>query len=245
MALTNERTKYFHQSWGPIRTVRNQVIKAGVKLFHGGLSMAVGGVGNKLLSGASLAALATTIAGADANGGLVVRARQPSVRVQLLGGVSKSLGVNVVFGATIDVVIQQATDGGGVTTNTALEAANAVRAHALANSLVAIKHTGTGAGLTATAAAGAVAHIAFLGAAAQTYDASAALADKTLDLPDGIFEQGTYLCLGASGDEPSMPGALVGLADCTCKKTLDPLDFVAPMVGFEGSAFYVDISQAR
>lgn len=220
-------------------------VKAAKVLYLGGVAMEVDGVAEPVLSGSSLVAVCTTIAGADANGGVVLRARKRGVTVQFAGGTSKTLGVtSITYGATIAILIQQGTDGTPVVTNTAEQMCNLIRGHAELNKLLACKATGTGAGLTATAAATAIKHLSILGVPTERYTAPAG---AVLDLRSSdVFDIGCLAMAGASGAVPTVLNSLAYLVDdAQVKSTADPLDFAVVVKHIEDGRIFVDLCEAQ
>lgn len=220
---------------------------ASKKAFLGSVCMQVAGIAMPLLGGASLVALCTTIAGADANGGVVLRSRQAGVTVQLAGGNDKVLGVtSITYGAsTIAVLIQQGTDNGGAVTTTAAQMCNLIRSHTELSKLLACKPTGTGAGLTATAGATAIAHLEVLGVPERQIDNAANGSALTL-LPSMVFHVGKWGMAAVSGEAPTIFGSSVFLAnDAEISKAADPLNFRVPLVAIENGFYFVDLGNAE
>lgn len=236
---TTESLTLWYQSQGPTLTKHATSLDTAKKIYKGATSINVGGVMHPLVSGASLKALATTFIGADGNGGLVVYSKQANVRLQILGGTSKTLGVDITLANTgfVDVLLQQTTDGGGLTTSTAAQAVAALRAHPIVMSLLAVAATGTGAGLTATAAATAVPMISTMGLADDTYDNAAGVAPLTIS-PFMSFGAGTYRCYPNSGETftAAQIGSKVALLNDT-KTVSATLDF------FNLTGTLVDVDQ--
>jgi hypothetical protein len=214
-------------------------LAASTTIKKGALAILAGGVVTPLVSGTALNTLCTTIAGADGNGGLVFRSEESNVRVALLAGATKTLGVTVSFANAgfVDVIVQQGTDGGGLVTSTAALTVQAIRSSGLANELLHVIYTGTGAGLTATTSATAINKLVLLGAADETY------ANTTVSVLTGnmTFYIGTFgLCIGKTGDVPGVAniGAHVTLVDdsFTVAATLDPMAFTGKLedIDFRG-----------
>jgi len=225
-AATNEMVVQWKGVAG--HSVSAGTLKAGTVVFKGVMAMMIAGV---VYNAGDPTSLLTAIAGADANGGLKVWARQSNVRLQIAGGTSKALGVTVTFANAgyIDVVLQQATDGGGLTTSTAAAAAEALRAHGLARRLIRVAYTGTGAGLTATTAATAVPVLRLLGWSSKTYGDAASVADQAIEME---FKTGIALA-AAAADAPTRAqlGSKVRVADnLTVGSVLGPLDPAACLI---------------
>lgn len=186
---------------------RGFTILAQKKIYKGALAMMVNGKLQPLVSGTALKAVSLTIAGADANGGLVVYSKQTNVRVQLLAGNSKTLGVTVSLAnaGIVDVIIQQGTDNAGATTSTASQTVDLIRASALVSKLISVAATGTGAGLTATAGPATAPFITLMGMAMETVDNAASGTDLSYEL---VCTAGIICCNGKSGDVPT--NAMIG-----------------------------------
>lgn len=215
------------------------------RIYLGALAMAVDGVAQPVVSGASMAALCTLIAGADANGGVYLSARDGNVRVEFLtGGNNRTFGIIVAYGSTTDISIQLDTDGGGVATTTAKTLCDKLRAHAEANRYLRCKPQGTGASATAAAAIGAVKHICLLGAnQQQQLDNSDGVADLAL-LPSHCFAVGTYGVLAAANNAPTVNGEGWLSDDFTVTKVDDPLAFRVPVRHTDKGLYFVDLQEA-
>lgn len=237
-AATNEMVVQWKGTAG--HSVSQGTLKAGTVLFKGVMAMMIAGV---VYNAGDPTSLLTAIAGADANGGLKVWARQSNVRLQIVGGTSKALGVTVSYANAgyIDVVLQQATDGGGLTTSTAAAAAEALRAHGLARRLIRVAYTGTGAGLTATTTATTVPVLRLLGWSSKTYGDAASVADQAIEME---FKTGIALAAPAA-DAPTRAqlGSHVRVADnITAGSVLGPLDPSAQLVDVDsGGNPYIKI----
>lgn len=250
-ALAQDRLiRKYYQSAGPVAQRRpyasSSNFAASKTAYVGALMMAVAGVAEPLLSGAGLVAKCTTIAGADANGGVVLRSRQPNVTVQFAGGLTKTLAVtSITYGATTAILIQQGTDGAGAVTNTAEQMCNLIRGNGELNKLLACEATGTGAGLTATAAATAIAHLEVLGVSPERLETVISGAAMTLR-PSIAFDVGPYGMLAVSASEPTKTGSYVSLVnDNEISVATDGLDFHAPLIAIENALYFVDLAQAR
>lgn len=243
----NELTVLWYQSSGGF-TRRATSLAANTNIFRGSLAISVNGVATSLVSGTALNALSTTIAGADANGGLVFRSNQANVRVTTHGGTSQALGVFVSFANAgfVDIIIQQSTDGGGVVTSTAANVANAIRQHGLADELVHVVTTGTGAGLTVTTGTTAINQLVLLGAADETY---INLTGSAIPRNMG-FKMGKLRTVGLTGDVPVATniGGLVTLVDdsYTIAATLDPMAFTARLIDIDFATVpYVNLCEGE
>lgn len=118
------------------------------------------------------------VAGADANGGFRVIAKEPNVSFQVANGANTVVTVVNLTGLTLKVVLLT----GSVAYLTAAEAVQAVQANAEANKLVDLTYTGTGAGLIEVAPATSVPWVRILGVAGGEFDATDVTgADTALD----------------------------------------------------------------
>jgi len=116
------------------------------------------------------------VAGADANGGFRVIAKEPNVKLQIANGATTSVTVTQ---STIFKVILLTAD---VATVTAAVALQALLGNDQAGELIDAHYTGTGAGLIAVFAASQAPFIRLLGVAAGEFDASDVTgADTALD----------------------------------------------------------------
>lgn len=106
------------------------------------------------------------VAGADANGGFRVIAKQPNVKFQVANGAAPL--VTVTESTIYKIVLLTAP----VASATAAECVQYVTANAEANKLIDLTYTGTGAGLIAVAAATLAPWVRVLGLFAGEYDAS-------------------------------------------------------------------------
>lgn len=219
---------------------------AGKIAYLGSMNLFADGVAQPVVSGAPLVALCTTIPGADVNGGVVLRARDPNVTVQFAAGASKTLSVtSITYGASIAILIQQGTDGGAATTNTAAQMCNLIRSNAETDRLLACAPTGNGSGLTATAAATPIAHIAMGGVPERQINNSDSVTVLQLR-PSIVFNRGIW---GVQGDPTTPPTLLNGNAylvdDQTVSGTADPLALRAPLRQFDDGIFYIDLCEAQ
>lgn len=197
-------------------TLDGVTLPAGVVLWQGSFVMLIG---NKLypydaaMLSATLPTKFTSIPGADANGGFVVYSKQQNVFIQLVGGISKTLGVTVVYATnTVTFVVQLGTDGAGVVTSTAQAVVDAIAAHGTASKYLRIGATGTGLGLPVVTAPTAITKAILVGFAQDTIDNSKSLVDVTgrYQFSVGIGE------VQNSATDPVdklMVGGMVALAD--------------------------------
>lgn len=223
-------------------TVHAGSLATGKKIWGGSVAMLVDTVVTPLVSGSALVALSTTIPGADANGDIAAYSGQQNVRMQFLAGVSKVFGVTVSFANAgfVDVIVQLATDNGGVVTSTANDVVAGIRAHALASSLLSVFAKGTGASLAAVAAATAIVKITVLGLAASTYDNAAGVAPLTIPMS---FVWAYANCAAKVGDAPNINqigGKLLLVDDIgTVAATLDGFSLTGTLIDIaeDGTSF--------
>ena len=246
--ITSElRTAFGGWNGTPSATITQDgaILPAGVVLWKGSFVMLVG---NKLypfeaaMNTAALPTKFTSIAGADANGGFVVYSKQQNVSIQLVGGVSKTLGVTISYAAnTVTVVVQLGTDGGGAVTSTAQAVVDAILAHATASRLIRIGATGTGLGLPVVTAATAVVKVVLLGFSQKTLDNSSGVTDVVgrYQFSTGIGE------VQNSATDPidrTMVGGLVALADNgAVKATLGALTYDVRLIDVSDGLRYVNV----
>lgn len=242
MPATNEMITEFQGQ--PRRTVAMGTLASALKSWKGSLGIHLGGVVRPLVAGATLAALLTTIPGADANGGVTLRALRPGVTVALSGGTSTSLGLtSITFGAnTVAVVIQLAADNAAAITTTAAALVAFIRSHAFLNQILLCQATGTGAGLCAAASTTAITFGAVLGWAEGTYGDPAAQSNQTVPM---LFQQGAArVSVGSPAPTAAAMGGPVGLGDDLGAVTLapGPLDFTATLSNIDSrGAVYVAV----
>lgn len=242
MAATNEMITEFQGL--PRRTVAMGTLATGVKIWKGAQALHLGGVVRPVVSGATLAALCTTIPGADANGGVTLRALRQALRVVFLGGTSKTLSLDsFTFGAsTLDLNIQLATDNAGTVTTTATALVNFIRSHAFLNQCLVAQATGTGAGLSAVATATAIVYGGLLGAAADTYDNAAGNANLAIPM---LFQQGAMrVATGSPAPTAASIGGQVLMGEDLGSVTTvpGPLDFTAELTNIDSrGAVYVRV----
>lgn len=187
MALTEQRRISFSGSYnglpGLASVVRATKYKRGwVMVGHGTRMMGypTGGFDNATAStgGGPLA-----VAGADADGGLRVIAKEPNVKLQVANGASAI--VTVTNSTTFKLIFLTAP----VATATAADAVQYLLGNADAAKLIAVTYTGTGAGLIAAAAATEVPFVRLLGVAAGEYDASDTTgSDPTVDIYEHLAQ---------------------------------------------------------
>lgn len=204
MATTNEITTVFNSL--NAKEVHLYNLGAGQKILKGTIGISVNGV--VYVPGSQFSQYLSA-PGADGNGGLLVWTPQANVRYsQLTGGVNKTLGVSVSYGVNvIDVIVQLATDGAGVSTSTANAVVAAVSAHATAATLVRLLPTGSGNGLASAFAAAAVPVVFIAGVALNTYDNSAS--PSAINGFDMSFHKGDSIMLATlSSDAPT--SAMIG-----------------------------------
>ena len=231
----------------PGRSVSASSLATGKKLYKGTLGMHVAGVVQPLLSGASLAALLTTIPGAaaGANAGVTFRPSKVNVRVSHAGGTSQSLRViSSTFGATyVDVAIGLATDNADAVTTTAAAYVAFWRSHAFLNSLSQVLATGDGTGLCATASVTALTFASVLGWSSDTYDNAAGGSPLPVAMS---FNQGAArVANGTPAVTAAMIGSQVALTDdITVDAAIGALDFTGLLVDVDSQgAVYVQVGQ--
>ena len=240
MAASNEYSIQWKGSAGPGRSC-GTLLQA-KKVLKGALAMAVNGVAQPLLSGSNLIAKCLTVAGADADGGVVLRALRRGVRIVFAGGQSKSLGVSVAVGANTDVTVQLATDNASAVTSTAADVVGAIRGHAMANSLLVAQATGTGAGLAAAVAATAVPFIMVLGWASKSYGDAGSGSDQSIEM---LFYTGTAQLAPKANDAPVRAG-IGGPCwledDITCRATPVAIDLTATLADVDSAGYpYIEV----
>lgn len=198
MATTNEMTTVFQGL--EIKEVHLSSIGQSQKILKGTLAISVGGV-------AYVAGNHTSqylqVPGADANGALLVWTPQANVRYsQITGGINRTLGVSVVYSASVvDVIVQLATDGAAASTSTAQDVVNAIMAHGTASTLVRPIAQGTGLGLAGALVAALVPVVFVAGVAMNTYDNASVAAVTGISM---VFHRGGGIMLnGLSADAPT------------------------------------------
>lgn len=235
MSLTGDITPYWHQGIGPVRHNRAFTLLASVTLWRGAVAMQVDGKAQKPVTGTAMAAKCLLAAGADANGGSYMSARQNKVRVKVTSAAAEK--IVIAWGATIDIDVQY-NNG----TSTAATIAQLVAGHSVASRLLRWKAQGTGASSPAAQAFTAVPYISLLGVGADRYENAANVTDLTLAAPDGFFGVGIYRM--STEDAPALPSVVAFSDESLIKQTIDPLDILAPCVGIEGTSYYIDLAAA-
>ena len=238
MATTNEMTTVFQGL--EIKEVHLYTIGTSQKILKGTLAVSVNGV-------AYVAGNHTSqylqVPGVDANGALLVWAPQANVRYsQITGGLNKTLGVSVVYSASfIDVIVQLATDGAGVSTSTAQAVVNAIMAHGTASTLVRPIAQGTGLGLASAFVAALVPVVFIAGVALNTYENTTPAA---ITFPAMVFHRGGGIMLaGLSADAPTsaMIGSRMAIVDnITVRATVGFADLTVVLrdITPEGKTFF-------
>lgn len=238
MATTNEMTTAFQGL--EIKEVHLSSIGTSQKILKGTLAVSVNGV-------AYVAGNHTSqylqVPGADANGALLVWTPQANVRYsQITGGINRSLGVSVVYSASvIDVIVQLATDGAGVSTSTAQAVVNAIMAHASASYLVRAIAQGTGLGLASAFTAVLMPVVFVAGISLNTYD-NASVAAVT-GVPMVFHRGGGIMLAGLSADAPTsaMIGSRMAIVDnITVRATVGFADLTVVLrdITPEGKTFF-------
>lgn len=234
MALSNEIAVTFKGGPGISRTAAT--LATAKRVLKGALSMLVAG---KVYPVGSLTALALSLAGADANGGILVWSPQHRVRIALTGGTSQTLALtSITYGAsTIDISIKLSTDNADAVTTTGAVLAAFIRNHGLLSQILRVAARGTGASICAVASITAVPQVKLLGWAAKTYDNSAGGSDLAVEME---FKTGVAQAAPASGDAPTraMVGGQVTLTDdVTCAAAYDPFALQAELVDVTASGY--------
>ena len=222
--------------------------KASKHAYLTSLCMQVDGVARPLLSGSSMDALATAVGTTDA--GLLLTARRKGVKFAIIdpGGNSKERHILITHSTEFTIVsLYAATGGGGAITTTALEAQDAIRDHAIANSLLRVKLAGTGASAVVAAAAASVVSVEMLGCSELEIDETTA-ADITLPLTTTftVNEPGSGTGLLSVNVAPVEGGEACLIDDQTCSATeASALDLRGPCVGVENSWYYIDLARVN
>lgn len=234
MSLTGDILPKWHQGIGPVRHNRASLLLTAVTLWKGAVAMQVDGKAQKPVTGTAMAAKCLLAAGADANGGSYMSARQNKVRVKVTSAAAEK--IVIARGATIDIDVQY-NNG----TSTAATIAQLVDGHAVASRLLRWKAQGTGASSPAAMAFTAVPYISLLGATDARYDNGAGVADLALEAPAGFFGVGLYRM--TTSDAPALPSICAVSDENTIKQTIDPLDILVPVVIEDGN-YFADLAAA-
>lgn len=217
---------------------------AGKVAFLGGINMAVDGVGQPVVSGASMRALCYLLPGADANGGVYLSARRRAVRIRTLGGQSKTLGVDSIsFGATLDITIQLGTDNSSVVTTTGNALVGLILGHGMLSELLRCQPQGTGASISTVAAMTAVPCIALLGVPSERFGDAASNAAQTLPA-ELCFHVGDFGIPGATGSLPVVGSVGYLVDDNTLSATADSLSIQVPVRSNERGFYFADLQEA-
>lgn len=217
-------------------------IGATTTIVAGDCCMLIDGVAYQAKSAAALAGLLSTlgskITGADANGDLIFWADRPAVKVQLLGGQSKSLGLDsVVYGAAqLEIKIQLGTDGSSVVTSTAKAVWAFIDQNALLRSLgVRVAYAGDGTGLTVVTALTLIALVGLAGWARNAY-ANATGSPVAMEM---AFDLGTRaMAVSGTIGRAQVPGRIGVVNSTTLRPIAGPIDLTVPLVNVssDGSA---------
>ena len=234
MALSNEIAVTFKGGPGISRTAAT--LATGKRLLKGALSMMVAG---KVYPVGALTALALSLPGADADGGILVWSPQHRVRIALTGGTSQTLALtSITFGAsTIDISIKLTTDGADAVTTTGAELAAFIRNHGLLSQILRVAARGTGASICAVATVTAVPQVKLLGWSSKTYGDAASVADQPIEME---FKTGVAQAVANGSDAPTraMVGGQVTLTDdVTCAAAFDPFALQAELVDVTASGY--------
>lgn len=241
--LTTESNIEFDGSI-PFSVVHGTKVAAGVKILRGGMVFEIDGVLFKAgdLTQAPLLAKILSVAGVDGNGGIRVYSKLPNVRYQqITGGNNKVFGITVTPGATIDVIVQLATDGAGASTTTAAALINALSGNDFAAENLGFGYSGTGAGLTAASTITNVPRINMPGIMMETVDNAASGSDLAGDF--GIFRG--YARLNTITGDPvtaTMIGSMAEIVDDnTVKATPGTLGWKLRVVNHRNGLPYCEI----
>lgn len=234
MALTNEISVTY--KGGPGISRGASTLAATKRLLKGGLSMRVGG---KVYPVGALTALALSLPGADADGGILVWSPQQRVRIALTGGTSQTLGLtSITFGAsTVDISIKLGTDNADAVTTTGTALAAFIRTHGVLSQILRVAPRGTGASICAVATVTAVPQVKLLGWASKTYGDTASQADQTIEME---FKTGIAQAVGNGNDAPTraMVGGLVTVTDdVMVSAAYDPFGLQAELVDVTPSGY--------
>lgn len=205
----------------PNRTVLSGALAAGQRLFKGSMCAIANGLvyqASDFATGKPLASLPLQVPSAAGVGILGVYSNQENIRYQqVVSGTNTPLSVSVAWlpgNTTIDVVVNLATDGGGVVTSTLATVMNAILAHGIASKLLRVYPFLAGAGISTSLAPTAVPQINLLGIAEDTYDN---LAGGSTLFQNMGFTRGIIRLAGLATDVPTqaMVGGDVAIVDNT------------------------------
>ena len=237
--LTNEVTSLFDGP--PSTSIHPRTLAAGQRVFRGALGMFI--AGKVYRAGPVPTALCLNVPGADANGGVVLYSQQANVRYsQITGGANKVFGVTVSYlASSVEVIVQLATDAGGVSTSTAATVIGGIAAHPVAGGFLRATVTGTGLGLAIAAVAAFVPVVSLCGVSTNTYDNSAGVADLSVAM---LFQRGVMAVAPLSTDSPTiaMVGSDVAIVDDnTVKATVGRMDLTVKLSDIlsDGTVFVV------
>lgn len=209
-------------------------IGASTTIAPGDCCMLIDGVAYQAKSAAALAGLLSTlgskIAGASADGDLIFWTDRPATKVQLLGGQSKSLGLDsVVYGASqLEIKIQLATNSSSVVTSTGKDVWTLIDQNALLRSLgLRAAYGGDGTGLTVVTALTLISLAGLAGWARGAYvnDTGSPVA---LEM---AFDLGTRaMAVSGTIGRAQVPGR-VGIVNATTLRPIcGPIDFAVRLV---------------
>jgi len=165
------------------------------------------------------------VAGADANGGLRIIAKQPGIRFVLTDAVG--ITITVVNGGDITVTAP-------VASATAAVVRDALLANAQTAPLIDVAYTGTGAGLVLAFAIAAVPHVVMYGISkTERSNADDASNDNALVLgdPEEIFEFGCFGMLPGTNVAP--PSRVYATDNQTVQQSYSPLLLPLDCISYE------------
>ena len=219
----------------------------GAHIWLGSNCMQVSGAAQPVVSGSTLLALCTLMAGADGNGGIFVRAKRAGVAVAFISGAAEGITIAYASGLTdINVTYNNGT-------STALTIEKLIRGHAEADKLIAVQHQGTGASSPAATSLAQVVDILPLGIADREINATGGAVTLT---PDVVFSRndfgdGTGL-LVSDANLPTEGGYVALTDDASCSALpASQCDIMAPCVGVNESAggatgiYFIDLGRAE
>lgn len=217
-------------------------VGAGQAIAVGDLCMNVSGVAYPAKGSVALAGLLNSLnskmTGADANGHLYVYTqRRCPVKLQLLAGTSKALGVTFNYaGDALEIKLQLETNGGCTVQTTSAVAAAYLLDHARCRDAgLRVAYSGDGTGLCAAQALTAIKLVTLLGWATNPYDNSGGGSDATVEM---TFAIGARAMLASGITRSTVPGVgAVGNAT-TVKAAFDTeLDLPIALLDYDGTTW--------
>ncbi len=222
-------------------------VGAGQTIAVGDLCMGVSGVAYPAKGSTALAGLLNTLSskmtGADDNGHVYAcTQRKVPVKLQFLGGTSKTLGIDsfVYGGSAFEIKLQLGTNGGGTVTTTAAAAADFLSNHARCRDAgLRVAYSGDGTGLCAAQALTTVKLVTLLGWAVNAYDNSGSGSDATVEM---TFALGARAMTASGITRATVPGVgAVGNAT-TVKAAFDTdLDIPIALLDSDGTLVTVRV----